>query len=191
MPRKVNPVPKGFRTVTPVLTVAGAAQAIDFYAHVFGAEERSRVYGLDGVSIAHSELKIGNSLVIVSDENPAFGIHAPSAFGGSAVSQHIYVADVDGVWERAIEAGATVLVPLADTYWGERYAKIVDPFGHVWSMAKRVEHLSADEIAARAAALTAPVEIAPVEVVDAVDADAAGDVVVETVPDAAETAVAA
>lgn len=184
MPRKVSPVPKGFRTVTPVLTVAGAAAAIDYYTHVFGAEERSRVYGVDGVSIAHSELKIGNSLIIVSDENPAFGIHAPTTIGAAAVSVHLYVADVDAVWQRAVDAGTTVLVPLADTYWGERYAKIVDAFGHVWSMAKRVEHLSADEIAARAAALAAPEVFEPVQIFDA-------DVEAETAPMMDETVIAA
>ncbi len=170
MPRKVTPVPKGFRTVTPVLTVAGAHNAIEFYSHVMGAEERTRIHGVDGYSIAHSELKIGNSLVIVSDENPAFGIHAPSAVTGSAVNMHLYLADVDAVWTRAMEAGATVLVPLADTYWGERFGKFIDPFGHVWSLAQRIERLSAEEIAARAAALSAPVEVAPLDVAP-LDAD--------------------
>ncbi len=153
MPRKVSPVPKGFRTVTPVLTVAGAASAIEFYAYAFAAEERCRVYAADGISVAHAELKIGNSLVIVSDEAPAQGIYAPSSLGASPVAVHLYFADVDAVWERAVEAGATIIVPLMDTYWGERYGKIVDPYGHVWSMAKRVESLSADEIAARSAAV--------------------------------------
>ena len=152
MPRKVSPVPKGFRTVTPVLTVAGATGAIEFYAYAFAAEERCRVYAADGLSVAHAELKIGNFLVIVADEAPAQGIYAPSSLGGSPVAVHLYFADVDTVWEKAIEAGATVIVPLTDTYWGERYGKIVDPYGHVWSMAKRVESLSADEIAARSAA---------------------------------------
>ncbi len=152
MPRKVSPVPKGFRTVTPVLTVAGAASAIDFYAYAFGAEERCRIYAADGLSVAHAELKIGNSLVIVGDESPAQGIYAPSSLGASPVSVHLYFADVDAVWERAVEAGATIIVPLTDTYWGERYGKLVDPYGHVWSMAKRVEALSADEIGVRAAA---------------------------------------
>ncbi len=151
MPRKVSPVPKGFRTVTPVMTVAGASSAIEFYAYAFGAEERCRVYNADGISVAHAELKIGNSLVIVSDELPAQGIFAPTTLGASPVSVHLYFAAVDSVWERALKAGATVIVPLTNTYWGERYGKIVDPYGHVWSIAKRVEALSADEIAARGA----------------------------------------
>lgn len=152
MPRKISPVPNGFRTVTPVLTVAGATSAIKFYAYAFGATQRCRVYAADGVSVAHAELKIGNSLVIVSDELPAQGIYSPTTLGASPVAIHLYFADVDTVWERAIEAGATVIVPLTDTYWGERYGKLVDPYGHIWSIAKRVEALSADEIAVRAAA---------------------------------------
>ncbi len=152
MPRKVSPVPKGFRTVTPVLTVAGATSAIEFYACAFGAKERCRVYAADGISVVHAELKIGNSLVIVSDELPAQGIYAPTTLGASPVAIHLYFADVDTVWEMAIEAGATVIVPLTDTYWGERYGKFVDPYGHILSIATRVEALNADEIAARAAA---------------------------------------
>ena len=153
MARKVSPMPKGFRTVTPVLTVADAHSALEFYADVFEAEERTRIYALDGLSIAHCELKIGNSVLIVSDENPAFANPAPTSLGGSAVAVHLYLADVDAVWQRAIAAGATVLVPLADTYWGERYGKFVDPYGHLWSLAKRIEQVSADEIASRAAAV--------------------------------------
>jgi PhnB protein len=182
MTRKVNPVPNGFRTVTPVLTVAGASTAIDFYAYVFAAEERTRVHGVDGLSIAHSELKIGNSLVIINDENPAFGIHAPTTIGASPVAVHLYVADVDAVWQRAVESGVTVVAPLADTYWGERYGKFIDPYGHVWSLAMRTERLTADEIAARAAPLSAvaPVELAetneaPVEVAVEVGVEVAAE----------------
>lgn len=167
MPSKVSSVPQGFRTVTPVLTVAGAAAAIDFYVHIFGAEERTRVYGVDGLTIVQSELKIGNSVLIVCDENPALGIHAPTTLGASPVVVHLYLDGVDEVWERAVEAGATPLVPMADAYWGERYGKFVDPYGHVWSLAKRVEDLSADEIASRAAALFAPAALEPVEAFDA------------------------
>ncbi len=169
MHNKVSFAPKGFRTVTPVLTVAGAAGAIDFYAHVFGAEERARVYGVDGLSISHCELKIGNSVLIVCDHNPALGIHGPAPLGASPVIVHLYFDDVDEVWERAIEAGATPVVPLADAYWGERYGKFIDPYGHVWSLAKRVEELSADEIASRAAALYAPAAPEPEQALAASD----------------------
>ncbi len=139
MARKIAPVPKGYRTVTPYLVVRGADAAMNFYADVFGAEILSRVYGDDDVTVLHAEMKIGNSIVIVSDEMPAFGILSPAAFGGSPVAQHLYLPGVDDVWEKAVEAGCTVLVPLADTQYGERFAKVVDPFGHVWSMSKRVE----------------------------------------------------
>ena len=107
MSRKVSPRPKGFRTVTPVLTVAGAAGAVEFYASVFGAEEGARIYREDGVSVAHSELKIGDSQLIVCDENPYFGIHAPTTIGASPVVVHLYLTDIDATWERAVEAGAT------------------------------------------------------------------------------------
>lgn len=167
MTRKVTPRPKGYRTATPVLTVAGAAGAIEFYKAVFAAEEGNRVYREDGVSIAHAELKIGDSLVILCDENPAFGIYAPTTIGASPVSVHLYVTDIDAKWERALEAGAIVLVPLADTYWGERYGRFIDPYGHVWSLGKRVEKLTQEEIAERAAALAAPATLDAVEVSEA------------------------
>ncbi len=188
MHHKVSSAPKGFRTVTPVLTVAGAASAVDFYAHVFGAEERNRVYGVDGLSVAHSELKIGNSMLILCDESPALGIHAPTTLGATPVSVHLYFDDVDAVWERALEAGATVLVPLADVYWGERYGKIVDPYGHVWSLAKRIEDLSADEIASRAAALSPPATLEPVETFDASEEVLAETIAAVSVADATSEA---
>ena len=138
MAKKVAPVPKGYRTVTPSLVVRGADAALGFYADVFGAEILSRTYAEDDATVLHAEMKIGNSLVVVADELPAFGIWSPLAYGGSAAAQHLYVANVDEIWERAVENGSTVLVPLADTHYGERFAKIVDPFGHVWSMSKRI-----------------------------------------------------
>jgi len=148
MAKKVAPVPKGYRTVTPYLIVRGADAALAYYADVFGAEVLSRVYAEDGVTILHAEMKIGNSTVIVSDEMPAFGIYSPFAYGGSAVAQHLYVANVDEIWEQAVEAGCTVLVPLADTHYGERFAKVVDPFGHVWSMSKRIPAVKPEDIQA-------------------------------------------
>ncbi len=145
MARKIAPVPKGYRTVTPYLVVRGADAAMNFYTEVFGAEIVSRVYGDDDVTVLHAEMKIGNSIVIVSDEMPAFGVLSPLAFGGSPVAQHLYLPGVDATWEKAVEAGCTVLVPLADTQYGERFAKVVDPFGHVWSMSKRVAPVKVEE----------------------------------------------
>ena len=149
MAKKVAPVPKGYRTVTPSLVVRGADAALGFYADVFGAEVLSRTYAEDEVTVLHAEMKIGNSIIVVSDELPAFGIWSPLAFGGSAVAQHLYVANVDEIWEHAVENGCTVLVPLADAHYGERFAKIVDPFGHVWSMSKRIPAPKAEDIKAQ------------------------------------------
>ena len=188
MSRKVSTAPKGFHTVTPVLTVAGAASAIEFYSYVFGADEGVRIYGEDGLSVIHSELKIGNSILIVCDESPALGISAPTTLGASPVSVHLYLDDVDSVMERAIEAGASVAVPLADVYWGERFGKIVDPYGHVWSLSKRIEDLNADEIASRAAALSAPVILEPVETFDASEEVFAGTLEAVAVEDVASQA---
>lgn len=150
MAKKVAPVPKGYRTVTPHLVVRGADAALDFYAHAFNAETLSRVYADDGVTVLHAEMKIGNSMLIVSDEMPVFGIYSPLAFGGSAVAQHLYVANVDDVWAYAIEAGCTVLVPLADTFYNERFGKIIDPFGHVWSISKRILAVKPADVATQA-----------------------------------------
>lgn len=149
MAKKIAPVPKGYRTVTPYLIVRGADAALGYYAEVFGAEMLSRVYGDDGHTVLHAEMKIGNSIVIISDEMPAFGVFSPFAYGGSSSSQHLYLPNVDAVWASAIDAGCTVVVPLADTYYGERFGKVVDPFGHVWSMSKRIESVKPADIEAR------------------------------------------
>lgn len=149
MAKKVAPVPKGYRTVTPYLVVRGADAALALYADVFGAEVLSRVYAEDGITVLHAEMKIGNSIVIVSDEMPAFGIYSPFAYGGSAASQHLYLANVDEIWENAVANGCTVLVPLADTFYGERFAKVVDPFGHVWSLSKRIPAVKPEDVKAQ------------------------------------------
>ena len=149
-PKRVAPVPKGYRTVTPSLIVCGADLALDFYAHAFGAEILSRIYGDDGLTVLHAEMKIGNSLVLVADEMPAFGIFSPFAYGGSAAAQHLYLSNVDETWANALDAGCTVLVPLADTQYGERFGKVVDPFGHIWSMSKRIPAPKAEDIRAAA-----------------------------------------
>ena len=138
MSRKVAPVPKGYRTVTPELVVRGADAAIAFYTEVFGADELSRVVGEDGVTVLQAELKIGNSIVRIVDEIPAFGILSPAGFGGTASAMHIYHADAADIWERALACDAGILVPFADTPWGERYGRFVDPYGHVWSVSRRI-----------------------------------------------------
>ena len=150
MPKKVAPVPKGYRTITPSLIVRGADDALNFYADVFGAEVLSRMYADDGLTVLNAEIKIGNSLVVLSDELPLFGLYSPLAYGGAGVAQHIYSADVDAIWQRAVDAGCAIIVALADTPYGERYGKLVDPFGHVWSMSKRIAKVKPEEIKARA-----------------------------------------
>ena len=148
--RTVAPVPKGFRTVTPYLTVRGAAAAIEFYKAAFGAEERGRIHALDGLTILHAELKIGSSSVFVMDECLDLGILSPTSLGGSPTMMQLYVADVDELWQKALAAGALEVLPLAFAYWGDRCGKLVDPFGHYWSIASKVENLSQEEIESRA-----------------------------------------
>jgi uncharacterized glyoxalase superfamily protein PhnB len=149
---KVKPVPEGFHTVTPFLSVQGAGVALEFYKSAFGAKEQSRTLGPDGVSIVHAELQIGDSIVLLCDEAPALGIKSPFTLGGSPVTLHLYVEDVDTLWRQALDAGARVIVPLEDTYWGDRYGKVADPFGYQWSLASRRRDLTPEEIAERAKA---------------------------------------
>jgi PhnB protein len=156
MARKINAIPKGYRTATPVLVVRNAAAAIEYYTNVFGAIELSRLYGDDGLIICRAELKIGNSIIHLCDEMPAFGIMSPIALGGSSGSIQLYLDDLDSVWARAMEASATVVLAVVDTYWGERTGRIVDTFGHVWTLSKRVEAVSKTEVTKRATALYAP-----------------------------------
>lgn len=138
-PKKVAPVPKGYRTVTPHLVVRGADAAAAFYEAVFGATVLNRVVAEDGVTVLQAELKIGNSIVRLMDEMPGFGVLSPPSLGGTASGLHLYLRNVDEVWEKALAQGAGVLIALADMPWGERFAKFVDPFGHVWSVARRID----------------------------------------------------
>lgn len=150
MPKKIAPVPKGYRTVTPSMVIHNADAAMAFYAEVFGAEVLSRVYADDGITVLNAEMKIGNSLIIVSDEMPLFGIYSPLSYGGTSMSQHLYLPNVDDVWRAAVDAGCGVLVGLADMPYGERFGKLIDPFGHVWSMSKRIAKVAPQEIKAKA-----------------------------------------
>lgn len=159
MTKKIALVPKGYRTATPSLIVRGADAALAHYEHVFGAKTLSCDYAQDGVTVLQAEIKIGTSVIRLGDEMPAFGVLSPAAFGGSPVAIHLYVENAEDVWNRALEAGATIAVPLQDTYWGERFGRFVDAFGHLWSIAQRIETVSADEVKARAEALFAPVAV--------------------------------
>jgi PhnB protein len=149
-----KPIPEGYHTITSSLVVKGAADAIDFYKEAFGAEEIARMPmpGSDGqLKVGHAELKIGDSILFLSDEFPDYGSTGPD--GHSAVTIHLYVTDADAVFNRAVEAGATVKMPLADMFWGDRYGKLVDPFGHNWSIGTHIEDVSPEQMQERMAAM--------------------------------------
>lgn len=144
-----KPIPEGYHTITPHLVIRGATRAIDFYRAAFGAEELFRMPGPDG-RIMHAELRIGDSRVMLSDEDPAGGAKAPDALGGTTGALLLYVADVDTWVDRAVKAGAKVTAPVADMFWGDRYGRIQDPFGHSWALATHKEDLTPEEMRQRA-----------------------------------------
>ena len=146
----VEPIPEGYPRVTPYLIVDGAAKAIDFYGAVLGATERMRMDG-PGDKVGHAELEIGDSVVMLADEDPEIGAQGPKSVGGTPVSMHVYVEDADGVFERAIEAGAKELRPVEDKFYGERSGSFEDPFGHHWHVATHVEDVPPEEMSKRAA----------------------------------------
>ena len=146
----VKPIPDGYHSVTPYLVIKGAARAIDFYKQVFGATEMLRMEGPGG-SIGHAEIKIGDSPVMLADEHPAMNCLGPESFGGSPVSLMIYVEDSDAVFAQAVAAGATVIRPLQDQFYGDRSGTVTDPFGHTWTIATHKEDLSPEEVGRRAA----------------------------------------
>ena len=148
---KVPHIPQGYNSVTPYLIIKGAAQAIDYYKKVFGATEVMRM-DQPGGKIGHAELKIGNSHIMLADENPNLGQGHASAvsIGASPVSLHLYIPDVDRVVERAVAEGAKILKPVQDQFYGDRSGFIQDPFGHLWGIATHVEDVSPAEMAERA-----------------------------------------
>jgi PhnB protein len=150
----VKPIPDGYTSVTPYLAVDDAAQAIAYYEKAFGARERGRMEAPGG-KIAHAELEIGDSLVMVSDVLPGFATRPPNELGGSSASILLYVEDVDGVVKQAVDAGATVATEVADQFWGDRFGTVIDPFGHVWSIATHIEDVPPEEMAERAKAAMA------------------------------------
>lgn len=147
--KKVKPVPDGYHTVTPYLACADAAQAIAFYKKAFGAKELLRVPGPGG-KIGHAELRIGDSRVMLADEYREMDFLGPLSRGGSAVHLHIYMPNADKVVERAVEAGAKVVQPLEDKFYGDRTGSVQDPFGHVWHIATHVEDVPPRELEKRA-----------------------------------------
>lgn len=143
----VKPVPDYMHTVTPHLTVTPAAEAIEFYKKAFGAEEMARVPGSSG-KLLHAMLRIGDSPVMLVDEFPEHGGFSPKTLKGSAVTIHLQVPDCDAVFQRAIDAGATVKMPMADMFWGDRYGWLEDPFGHYWAIATHKKDMTEKEIMA-------------------------------------------
>jgi uncharacterized glyoxalase superfamily protein PhnB len=142
---KVNPIPPGLRTVTPHLVCAGAAEAIDFYKKAFEAKEQMRVPGPGG-KLMHAQVQIGDSTVMLVDEFPEMGCLGPKAMKGSSVTIHLAVEDVDAFVKRAVAAGAKITMPIEDMFWGVRYGRIEDPFGHAWSVATHIRDVSPEEM---------------------------------------------
>jgi len=154
MASHVKPIPDGHRTVAPYLAIKGAARALDFYAKAFGAVEVYRLAVPDG-RIGHAEIRLGDSLIMLSDEFPEFGGKAPSALGGTPVSTHLYVEDVDAFFARAVAAGATARKPVMDQFDGDRSGELEDPFGHLWWVATHREDVPPAEMEKRVGALFA------------------------------------
>ncbi len=143
--QQVKPIPDGMHTVTPHLVCAGAAEAIEFYKKAFNAEEVTRIPGQQG-KLIHAHIRIGDSSVMLIDEFPEWNSFGPKALKGSPVTIHLYVEDADAFVKQAITAGAKVIMPLADMFWGDRYGVLEDPFGHRWSVATHTRDVSHEEL---------------------------------------------
>jgi PhnB protein len=145
----VKPIPEGYHTVSPYLAVDDASAAIDFYQRAFGATERGRMPAPGG-KIGHAELQIGDSIVMLSDQFPQSTTKPPKELGGTTTSMFLYVEDVDAVVQQAVDAGATLTMPVDNMFWGDRFGGVTDPFGHQWQIATHVEDVPPDEMAERA-----------------------------------------
>ena len=146
----VKPIPEGYHSVTPYLAVDDASAAIEFYKRAFGATERMRMPAPNG-KIAHAEIEIGDSLIMMSDPFPQSTIRPPTERGGPTTSLFLYVEDVDAVVRKAVDAGATLASPVQDQFWGDRWGTVTDPFGHHWQIATHVEDVPPEEMERRAA----------------------------------------
>ncbi|MGJ3250845.1 MAG: VOC family protein [Elainellaceae cyanobacterium] len=147
MVESVNPIPEGFHTATPMLAIRDAARAIEFYKTALGATEIMRLTDPTG-AIAHAEIQIGDSIIMVAEENSEFNA-SPQKLGGSTVILNLYVEDVDALVQQAVDAGAQVIYPVKDQFYGDRSGRIVDPFGHIWIVSTHIEDVSPDEMKAR------------------------------------------
>jgi len=152
MTTRIKAIPDGYHTVTPYLIITNAGKAIDFYKEAFGAAEKMRLNTPDG-KVMHAEIQIGDSPIMLCDECPDWNALSPQTIGGTAVSIMLYVEDVDTVVNRAVAAGATLLMPVEDQFWGDRMGTVADPYGHKWSIATHREDVSPEEIGKRAKAL--------------------------------------
>jgi PhnB protein len=150
----VKPVPDGYHNVTPYLFIRGAGAAIDFYKKVFGATEIMRMPGPIG-QVMHAELRIGDSMIMLSDENPKSGAMSPQTAGGISVSLHVYAENVDEVIQKAVDEGAKLVRPVQNQFYGDRIGTLIDPFGHLWSVATHVEDVAPEEMKKRMAAASA------------------------------------
>ncbi len=148
----VAPIPAGYHTVTPALTIRGAGKAIEFYKKAFGAQVLDRVDGPDGRSVMHAALQIGDSRIFLGDEMPGMACRSPQSLGGASSSIYLYVKDADGAVKKAVDAGATLKKPVETMFWGDRFGSVADPFGYTWDIATRVEEVPPDEMKKRAAA---------------------------------------
>ena len=149
---RVKPKPDGYHSVTPYLSIKGAAEAIDFYKRAFGAAELFRLTAPSGV-IGHAEIKIGDSSIMLADPCDESAFRSPQSLGGSSVGLHVYVENVDAQFAQAVDAGAKIIKPVQDQFYGDRTGTLEDPFGHVWFLATHKEDLSPEEIGRRAEAL--------------------------------------
>ena len=151
-----DPLPDGFAPITPHLVVRGCAEAIAFYKRAFGAEELFSMPTPDGDRLMHAEIKVNGAPIMLADEFPGMGCESPQALGGTAVTLHLYTADIDADYARAVEAGCEAVMPPQDMFWGDRYGRLKDPYGHSWAMATHVRDVSPEELEKAAAKAFAP-----------------------------------
>ncbi len=144
-----QPIPAGFHTLTPHLVVADGAAAIDFYQQAFGAQELVRLLSPDGRTVMHAQLKMGDSMVMLGSEMPPHAL-SPKSRGGTSVYLHLYLADADAAFDRAVKAGCTIRMPVSDTFWGDRYGVVEDLYGHQWAIATHRHDYTPEQIAANA-----------------------------------------
>ncbi|MCI4356930.1 MAG: VOC family protein [Thermoplasmata archaeon] len=149
MTHHVRPIREGYHTVVPGIVVRNAAEAVKFYQAALGAVEGTRMHGPDGKSILHTELTIGDSRIFLSDEDPGMSVKSPESLHGTTSSIHLNVEDADAVFQRAVQAGAKPVMPPMDMFWGDRYAQVLDPYGHLWGIGTHKEDLTPEEVGTR------------------------------------------